>query len=124
MALFNNLIEVVLFLVWTALIWGDWYSPTLSIYSDFGLFKKWHRRTRRLFWLPPLYVVPTLIVILYVFIEISICAYYRSSFTEDEPNWVVTALTFLFLFNLIFLKHWISTFMNGGRTLFSLVFIL
>ena len=52
MALFDNLTEIVLFLVLSALYFGDWYAPTVSAWSDYHLFKKWHRAACRYMWLP------------------------------------------------------------------------
>lgn len=125
MAVFDDLTDVAIFLGLVALIWGDWYAPTVSIYSDYGLFKKWHRKTRQLFWLPPMLCVPIIIVILYVLMTVAFYAFYKSAFQQsDDALWNIPTVTFLFVFNLAISKQWIAIFMNGGRTLFAMLALM
>jgi len=117
MALFDNLSELVLFFVLTALIWGDWYAPTVSMWSDYELFKKWHLRASKYMWLPPTLVFPLFCVLIYVLMEVAFYSFFKSAFQNTSaPAELIPAVAFLFVFNLCCTKQWIAVYMVGRRT--------
>lgn len=120
----NNNAEVAVFLGLTALIWGDWYAPTVSIWADYQLFKLWRNQLKRKVWLPPMVFFAVVIVLTYGFIQASLYTFYRNVFTSGDSDWMPTAITLLFLFFLMFTKRWLSVYMIGGRTLYALLLLL
>ncbi len=125
MAIFDNQTQVNTFFILTFLFWCDWYAPTVSMWSDFNLFKLWHAQAKQLFWVPPPLVVPAAIVLLYITMEISFFIFYKYAFQyTTAPTWIVPAVTFLLAANVAMLKQWIAIFMVGRRTLKALILLI
>jgi len=118
----NNNAEVGVFLGLTALIWGDWFAPTVSIWADYQLFKLWREKWKKRIWLPPLVFFALFIVIMYAFLQASLYAFYVNV-NAGDPVWELTAVTFLFAFFLMFTKRWLAVYMIGGRTLYALILL-
>ncbi len=117
MALFDTLDEVVLFLVLTALFFGDWYAPTLSLWSDYQNFKKWHRAASKYMWLPHRLFFPSFVVALYTLMEAAFFSFFKNAFhNEESPSSVIPSVAFLFVFNLCCTKQWISVYLRGHRS--------
>lgn len=124
MALFNDLTDVNTFLILTLFLWCDWYAPTVTIWSDFQLFKLWHASLKKHLWLPRLLFFPIVIVIQYVLIEIAFYSYFQQAFGSPDPYWVVEAVAILFVVNLLCTKQWIAVYMVGGRQKMALALLL
>jgi hypothetical protein len=116
--------QVGVFIGLTAVIWGDWFAPTVSIWADYQLFKLWREKWKKRFWLPPMFVFALLIVIMYGFMQASLYAFYRNVFSTTNPAWVPTAVTLLFLFFLMFTKRWLAVYMIGGRNFYAMFLLL
>lgn len=124
MALFNDLAELNTFLIVTLFLWCDWYAPTVTIWSDYQLFKLWHAALRRHLWLPRMLFFPIVIVVQYVLIEIAFYSYFQLAFGTPDPYWVVEAVGILFVVNILCTKQWIAVYMVGGRQKMALALLL
>lgn len=123
MAVFDSVEQVALFLGLTIMIWCDWYAPTVSMWSDFQLFKLWHKATRPHLRLPPPLFFPVFIVTMYVLWEYALYAFYLNVFPAGSAPWICDTVTFCFVFCLAFLKQWIAVYMVGGRQIMALVLL-
>lgn len=126
-ALFENLSQANSFLIITLLLFCDWYAPTLSIWSDYQNFKKWHMKSTKEMWLPGVLFFPIIIVILYILLDISFFAFYKNAFLyipSSDRNWVIPVVTFMILFNIMLTKQWIANHIGGTRRLLSYFLLL
>lgn len=106
----------------TVLLWCDWLAPTVTIWSDFQLFKLWHRHFSKHIWLPPLLFFPIVIVAIYILIQAALFAWFRNVFSAaTDPDWTPTAIFFLSFFMVLFTKQWIAVYAIGGRMRFAFV---
>jgi tryptophan-rich sensory protein len=117
------LTELNTFLIITLFLWCDWYAPTVTIWSDYQLFKLWHHALRRHLWLPPRLFFPIIIVVQYVLMEIAFYSYFQLAFGSPDPYWVVEAVGILFVVNLLCTKQWIAVYMVGGRQKMALALL-
>jgi len=124
MAIFDTLGEVNLFLILTAYFFGDWYAPTLSLWSDYQNFRKWYKSARKIMWLPHYLFFPVFVVALYVLMETSFFSFFKNAFHNvEDPDWVVPAIAFLLVVNLCCTKQWISVYMRGSRVYLAFALI-
>jgi tryptophan-rich sensory protein len=125
MALFDTLSDINLFLILTGLFFGDWYAPTVSMWSDYQLFKKYYRAARKYMWLPTPLFFPIFVVILYVLMETAFYSFFKNAFHNEQiPAWLIPAIAFLFVFNLVCTKQWIAVYMVGRRIYLAFALVL
>ena len=119
----DSMAEVAVLGYLTVLLWCDWLAPTVTIWSDFQLFKLWHRHFGKWVHLPPLLFFPIVIVAIYVLIEAALYAFFRNVFSvgATDPDWTPSAVFFLSFFMVMFTKQWIAVYAIGGRTRFAFV---
>lgn len=122
-SIINDNAQTALFLALTALIWGDWYAPTVSIWADYQLFKLWREKWKRHMWLPPMVFFAIFIVATYAALQAALYAYFLN-INADDPVWARTAVTFLFAFFLAFTKRWLAIYMIGGRMVYAALVLL
>lgn len=116
-----NEAQAALFLALTAVIWGDWYAPTVTIWSDYQLFKLWREKLKTRIWLPPMVFFAIVIVIMYGFLQAALYAALINIYGADtDPYWVPFAVIILFAIFLMFTKRWLAVYMIGGRTGYAL----
>lgn len=124
-SIINDNAETGVFLALTALIWGDWYAPTVSIWADYQLFKLWREKLKRRVWLPPMVFFALFIVVTYAALQASLYAFFLNVHTSNgDPVWERTAVTFLFAFFLAFTKRWLAIYMIGGRTVYAALVLM
>lgn len=123
MSIISTPSDVGAMLGFASLIWGDWYAPTVTIWSDFQLFKLWHKHLRHYVWLPSLKLLALFIVIMYTSLHSAMYAFYRNVFTAGGPDWLPQTVILLFLFFLAFTKRWLACYMIGGRTKWSFLLL-
>jgi translocator protein len=122
---FNTLSDVTTLFILTVIVFTQIFYGSFQM-DYYEKNSKWYDRiAKKIIGMPPSWVFPIAWTIIYCLIVISLFIFYRNvDFSPSSRNYLIDAVSFLFLFNIMINKMWTYVFFQMKKTMIALIMII